>query len=34
VLEKGSEMVQQRRGKTPWVSEEGKEIPVSSAEGA
>ena len=34
VLEKGSEMMQQRRGKTPWVSEEGKEIPVSSAEGA
>ena len=34
VLEKGSEMVQQRRGKTPRVSEEGKEIPVSSAEGA
>jgi uncharacterized spore protein YtfJ len=34
VLEKGSEMMQQRRGKTPWISEEGKEIPVSSEEGA
>ncbi len=34
VLEKGSEMMQQRKGKTPWVSEEGTEIPVSGEEEA
>jgi len=35
VLEKGSEMMQQRKGgKTPWVSEEGKEIPVGGEEEA
>ncbi|MDD3934213.1 MAG: spore germination protein GerW family protein [Methanoculleus sp.] len=36
-LEKGSEMMMQRKGskgKTPWVSEEGKEIPVSGEEEA
>ncbi|WP_250986402.1 spore germination protein GerW family protein [Methanoculleus oceani] len=32
VLEKGSEMMQQRKGKMPRVSEEGKEIPVSGEE--
>lgn len=35
VLEKGSEMMQQRKGgKMPWASEEGKEIPIGGEEEA
>lgn len=35
VIEKSSEMMQQRKGgKTPWVSGEGKEIPIGGEEEA
>ncbi len=34
VLEKGSEMMQQRKNKMPWASEEGKEIPIGGEEEA